>query len=222
MPGLSFGVPARRFMGDGSATSLRERELSNFSLRGAAHGHWGECRRQASTPPLLATCATSNRAGVGSGVGAVRRPRLAWVVCGSCRLKAAFPDRVRRPRPAWLSAHGRQVADRAGLASAGRSADAPGCGQAVGSRLARTKLDLGRGRWRGGGSERMNGNAKGLSDRKTTPGQGTRPTLQGQAKDLSDRNTCFICDNDERRCARPLRNGDWNVPRLAKMSAPWR
>src|SRR6266702_5048288 len=177
--------------------------------------------RQASTQPLLATSATSNRAAVGSGIGAVRRPRLAWAVCGGCRLKAAFPDRVRRPRPAWLSAHGRQVAERAGLASAGRSADAPGCGQAVGSRLARTKLDLGRGRWRGGGSERMNGNAKGLSDRKTTPGQGTRPTLQGQAKDLSDRNTCFICDNDERRCARPLRNGDWNVPRLAKMSAPW-
>src|SRR6266705_6129130 len=26
-----------------------------------------------------------------------------------CRLKAAFPDRVRRPRPAWLSAEGRQA-----------------------------------------------------------------------------------------------------------------
>src|SRR5713226_4212295 len=51
--------------------------------------------RQASTQPLLATCATSNRAAVGSGIGAVRRPRLAWVVCGGCRLKAAFPDRVR-------------------------------------------------------------------------------------------------------------------------------
>ncbi len=38
----------------------------------------------------------------------------------------------------------------------------------------------------------MNGKAKGLSDRKTTPGQGTRPTLHGQAKDLSDCNTCFI------------------------------
>src|SRR5437899_6220935 len=25
---------------------------------------------------------------------------------GGCRLKAAFPDRVRRPRPAWLSAEG--------------------------------------------------------------------------------------------------------------------
>jgi len=65
--------------------------------------------RQASTQPLLATSATSNRAAVGSGIGAVRRPRLAWAVCGGCRLKAAFPDRVRRPRPAWLSAHGRQA-----------------------------------------------------------------------------------------------------------------
>jgi len=44
----------------------------------------------------------------------------------------------------------------------------------------------------------MNGKAKGLSDRKTTPGQGTRPTMRGQAKDLSDRNTCFICDEGER------------------------
>src|SRR5713101_2849165 len=48
--------------------------------------------------------------------------------------------------------------------------------QAIGSKLARTKLDLGRGRWMRGGSERMN----------------------GQAKDLSDRNTFFICDTDER------------------------
>jgi len=44
----------------------------------------------------------------------------------------------------------------------------------------------------------MHGKVKGLSDRKTTPGQGTRPTLHGQAKDLSDCNTCFICDTDER------------------------
>src|SRR6266567_815101 len=133
--------------------------------------------RQASTQPPLATSATSNRAAVGSGIGAVRKPRPAWVVCGGCRLKAAFPDRVRRPRRAWLSAHGRQVAERAGLASAGRSADAPACGQAVGSRLARTNLDLGRGRWIRGGSERMN----------------------GQAKDLSDRNTCIIYDSAARR-----------------------
>src|SRR5712691_3674531 len=115
---------------------------------------------QPSTPPPLATSATSNRAAVGSGIGAVRRPRPAWAVCGGCRLKAAFPDRVRRPRPAWLSAHGRQVADRAGLASAGRSADAPACGQAVGANLARTNLDLGRAGWMRGNAERMNGKAK--------------------------------------------------------------
>src|SRR5437899_6874595 len=131
---------------------------------------------QPSTQPPLATSATSSRAAVGSGIGTVRRPRPAWVVCGGCRLKAAFPDRVRRPRPAWLSAHGRQVADRAGLASAGCSADAPACGQAVGSRLARTNLDFGRGSWLQGNAERMN----------------------GQAKDLSDRNTCFTFCSDER------------------------
>src|SRR6266852_5289808 len=65
--------------------------------------------RQASTQPPLATSATSDRAAVGSGIGAVRKPRLAWAVCGGCRLKAAFPDRVRRPRPAWLPAEGRQA-----------------------------------------------------------------------------------------------------------------
>src|SRR5712664_4110353 len=74
-----------------------------FDVRPAVAG------RQASTQPLLATCATSNRAAVGSGIGAVRRPRPAWAVCGGCRLKAAFPDRVRRPRPAWLPAEGRQA-----------------------------------------------------------------------------------------------------------------
>src|SRR5437879_9366289 len=35
-------------------------------------------RRQASTPPLLATSATSNGAAVGSDVGAVWRPRPAY------------------------------------------------------------------------------------------------------------------------------------------------
>src|SRR6266478_4341955 len=67
---------------------------------------------QPSTPPPLATsatCATAGRAAVGSGVGEVRRPRAAWAVCGDCRLKAAFPDRVRRPRPIWLSAKERQA-----------------------------------------------------------------------------------------------------------------
>src|SRR5260221_13351063 len=43
-------------------------------------------------------------------------------------------------------------------------------------RLARTKLDLGRARWLRGNAERMNGNAK----------------------CLSDRNAFFICDTDER------------------------
>jgi hypothetical protein len=42
--------------------------------------------------------------------------------------------------------------------------------------LARTKRDLGRARWLRGNAKRMNGKAKGLSDR----------------------NTCFICDTDER------------------------
>src|SRR5229473_4589993 len=141
-----------------------------FDVRPAVAG------MQPSTQPPLATSATSNRAAVGSGIGAARRPRPASVVCGGCRLKAAFPDRVRRPRPAWLPAEGRQVADRAGLASAGRSADAAACGQAVGANLARTNLDLGRARWMRGNAERMN----------------------GKAKCLSDRNTCFIYDTDER------------------------
>ncbi len=48
--------------------------------------------------------------------------------------------------------------------------------QALGSKLARTKLDLGRARWMQTNAERMNENAK----------------------DLSDRNTCFICDTAER------------------------
>jgi hypothetical protein len=39
--------------------------------------------------------------------------------------------------------------------------------QAVGSRLSRTKLDLGRGRWMPGNAERMNGKAKGLNERNT-------------------------------------------------------
>src|SRR6266851_4730140 len=71
-----------------------------------------------------------------------------------------------------LAARGGEAGARAGLASAGCSADAPACGQAVGSRLARKDLDLGRGRWIRGGSERMS----------------------GQAKDLSEYHTCFICD----------------------------
>ena len=66
--------------------------------------------------------------------------------------------------------------------------------RAVGSKLARTSLDLGRARWIRGSGDWMNGKVKGLSDCNTTPGQGSRPTLHGQAKDLSDCNTCFIYD----------------------------
>src|SRR5229473_5980751 len=106
----------------------REGVIKCLTVRCCARPLGAVAGRQPSTQPLLATSATSNRAAVGSGIGTVRRPRPAWAVCGGCRLKAAFPDRVRRPRRAWLSAHGRQVADRAGLASAGRSADAPACG----------------------------------------------------------------------------------------------
>src|SRR6266852_3634312 len=51
-----------------------------------------------------------------------------------------------------LAARGGEAGARAGLASAGCFADAPACGQAVGSRLARTDLDLGRARWIRGGS----------------------------------------------------------------------
>src|SRR6266849_2186812 len=130
---------------------------------------------QPSTQPPLATSATSDRAGAGSGIGAVRRPRPAWVVCGGCRLKAAFPDRVRRPRSAWLPAEGRQALGPAWPQPAAPPMHRPAA-QAVGSKLARAKLDLGRGRWMRGNAERTN----------------------GRAKDLSGRNTFFICDTDER------------------------
>src|SRR6266705_297352 len=46
-----------------------------------------------------------------------------------------------------LAVRAREAGARAGLASAGRSADAPACGQAVGSKLARSNRVLGRGRW---------------------------------------------------------------------------
>src|SRR5258708_7438333 len=61
-----------------------------------------------------------------------------------------------------LAARGGEAGARAGLASAGCSADAPACGQAVGSRLARTNLDLGRAQWLPGNAGRMNGKAKGF------------------------------------------------------------
>src|SRR5713226_1899314 len=66
-----------------------------------------------------------------------------------------------------LAARGGEAGARAGLASAGCSADAPACGQAVGSRLARTNLDFGQGRWMQGNAERMNRNANCLRDRNT-------------------------------------------------------
>src|SRR6266446_7430770 len=123
---------------------------------------------QPPTPPPLATSATSDREVVGPGIGAVRRPRPALAVCGGCRLKAAFPDRVRRPRAAWLSAKGRPLGP-AWPQPAAPPMHRP-AGQAVGSSLARTKLDFGRTRWMPGNAERMNG------------------------KDLNERNTFFICD----------------------------
>src|SRR5229473_7097196 len=66
-----------------------------------------------------------------------------------------------------LAVRAREPGARAGLASAGRSADAPACGQAVGANLARTNLDLGRARWTRRNAERMNAKGKGLSDRNT-------------------------------------------------------
>ena len=63
-----------------------------------------------------------------------------------------------------LAVRAREAGARAGLASAGRSADAPACGQAVGANLARTNFDLGRARWLRGNAKRMNGKAKGLTE----------------------------------------------------------
>src|SRR6266853_2267104 len=66
-----------------------------------------------------------------------------------------------------LAARAREAGARAGLASAGGSPDAPACGQALGSRLARTNLDFGRACWMRGNAQRMNAKGKGLSDRNT-------------------------------------------------------
>src|SRR5229473_1880340 len=87
----------------------REGVIKCLTVRCCARPLGAVAGRQASTQPPLATSATSNRAAVGSGIGSVRKPRPAWAVCGGCRLKAAFPDRVRRPRSAWLPAEGRQA-----------------------------------------------------------------------------------------------------------------
>src|SRR6266851_3481273 len=67
-----------------------------------------------------------------------------------------------------LAARGGEAGARAGLASAGCSADAPACGQAVGSRLARTNLDLGRARWMRGSCDWMNAKAECLNDHYVT------------------------------------------------------
>src|SRR5713226_7282174 len=66
-----------------------------------------------------------------------------------------------------LAVRGGAAGARAGLASDGGSADAPACGQAVGARLVRTNLDLGRARWTRRNAQRMNGKAKGLNERNT-------------------------------------------------------
>ena len=71
-----------------------------FDVRPAVAG------MQASTPPPLAasaTCATAGRAAVGSGVGAVRRPRSAWLSeHGSQAPGPAWPEPAAPPihRPA--------------------------------------------------------------------------------------------------------------------------
>src|SRR6266446_1297626 len=130
--------------------------------------------RQAATQRPLATFATSNLAAVGSGIGAVWRPRPVTAFCGRCRLKAAFPDRVRRPRSARLVAEGSQALGPAWPQPAAPPRHRPAA-QGVGSKLARLDFDLGRRGWMRGGSERMN----------------------GQAKDLDQSNTFFICDRDE-------------------------
>jgi hypothetical protein len=75
-----------------------------------------------------------------------------------------------------LGGRGGEAGARAGLASAGRSAEAPACGASRWIKVGAADPDLGRGRWMRGSLEPMNGKAKGLGDR----------------------NTFFICDSDER------------------------
>src|SRR5712691_8479515 len=87
----------------------------------------GGCRKAAVHAATFSHFGHIEPSSGGSGVGAVWRPRPAWAVRGGCRLKAAFPDRVRRPRHAWLSAEGRQALGPAWPQPAG-SAEAPDCG----------------------------------------------------------------------------------------------
>ncbi len=49
------------------------------------------------------------------GIGAVRRPRAVWAVCGRCRLKAAFPGSREESARCRLSAEGRQALGPLGL-----------------------------------------------------------------------------------------------------------
>src|SRR5713226_7952052 len=115
-----------------------EGDCTNAAVQAAAFSHlghvepssgWVGCRRGEETAPCM---------------GCLRRLPPEGGVPGS-----------REETAPCLAVRAREAGARAGLASAGGSADAPACGQAVGSRLARTKLDLGRGCWMPGNAERM-------------------------------------------------------------------
>src|SRR5258708_4511622 len=130
---------------------------------------WGKAgvwnpRSVAWVQRLAATVAEPRGGGSGQGRGEEAGP------CLGCWRRLPLEGGVpgsREETGLCLAARGGEAGARDGLASAGCSADAPACGQAVGSRLARTKLDLGRGRWIRGGAERMNGQRKYSSDRNT-------------------------------------------------------
>src|SRR6266702_802940 len=111
--------------------------FSHFRHIGPSSG-WVGCRRGVETAP---------------GLGCLRRLPPEGGVPGS-----------REETAPCLAVRAREAGARAGLASAGGSADAPACGQAAGANLARSSRDFGRARWLRGNAERMNGNAKGLSD----------------------------------------------------------
>src|SRR6266705_6807232 len=94
--------------------------FSHFRHIGPSSG-WVGCRRGVEAAPCL---------------GCLRRLPPEGGVPGS-----------REETAPGLAVRAREAGARAGLASAGRSADAPACGQAVGSKLARSNRVLGRGRW---------------------------------------------------------------------------
>ncbi len=132
------------------ASSGAEGDCRNAAVHAAAFSHlchvepssgWVGCRRGEETAPCM---------------GCLRRLPREGGVPGS-----------REETAPCLAVRAREAGARAGLASAGGSADAPACGQAVGANLARTNLDLGRARWTRRNAQRMNGKAKGLSDRNT-------------------------------------------------------